>query len=44
MGHSPKPVAFTKVAQYLGLETIYIQHAEVTENFPALDFETSNSN
>lgn len=37
--HSPKPVAFTKVAQYLGLETIYIQHAEVTENFPALDFD-----
>ncbi|APD95388.1 hypothetical protein BM523_16085 [Alteromonas mediterranea] len=37
--HSPKQVAFTKIAEYYGRETIYIQHAEVTDNFPPLDFD-----
>ena len=36
--HSPIPVAFTMVARYLKIKDIYVQHAEVTSNFPKLDF------
>ncbi|MDQ0820502.1 hypothetical protein QFZ79_002793 [Arthrobacter sp. V4I6] len=39
--HSPAPVAYAKVASYFKKKVIYIQHAEVTENFPALDFDLS---
>lgn len=39
--HSPMPVAFAVVAKYLGLTTLYVQHAEVTEIFPRNDFDFS---
>lgn len=37
--HSPNQVACSMVAKELGIPRIYIQHAEVTALFPALDFE-----
>lgn len=39
--HSPAPVAYAKVASYFEKKVIYIQHAEVTKNFPVLDFDLS---
>ncbi|NWO04297.1 MAG: hypothetical protein HLX50_00905 [Alteromonadaceae bacterium] len=39
--HSPVPVAYTKIAEIKGAKTVYLQHAEVTESFPALDFSYS---
>lgn len=39
--HSPAPVAYAKTAAYFRKKVIYIQHAEVTHNFPALDFDLS---
>ncbi len=39
--HSPMPVAFSVVAKYFGVTTLYIQHAEVTEIFPRNDFDFS---
>lgn len=39
--HSPAPVAYAKAASYFQKKVIYIQHAEVTENFPVLDFDLS---
>lgn len=39
--HSPVPVAYAKVAKILGIQTLYLQHAEITESFPALDFDFS---
>ncbi|RUO71790.1 hypothetical protein [Idiomarina ramblicola] len=37
--HSPVPVAFWAAAKNLGIKTLYVQHAEVTESFPPLDFD-----
>lgn len=39
--HSPEPVAYAKIASYFGARVVYIQHAEVTEIFPAIDFDYS---
>lgn len=39
--HSPAPVAYTSVARALGMKTAYVQHAEVTDVFPPLDFDLS---
>lgn len=39
--HTDFPVAFSMVMQLLGVRTLYVQHAEVTEKFPALDFDYS---
>lgn len=39
--HSPGPVAYAKIASLRGMKTVYLQHAEVTEHFPALDFDLS---
>lgn len=39
--HSPIPVALSMVAAQLGLCRVYLQHAEVTNIFPPLDFEYS---
>lgn len=39
--HTDFPVAFSMVMQLLGVKTLYVQHAEVTEGFPALDFDYS---
>lgn len=39
--HTDFPVAFSMVMQLLGVQTLYVQHAEVTEKFPALDFDYS---
>lgn len=37
--HSPLQVALSMVAAQFGMRRVYLQHAEVTEAFPALDFE-----
>lgn len=39
--HSPASVALSMVFKGMGVPRIYLQHAEVTPNFPALDFEYS---
>jgi hypothetical protein len=39
--HSPQQVALSMVAAELGIRRVYLQHAEVTEVFPPLDFEYS---
>lgn len=39
--HSPIPVALSMAAKHIKITRIYIQHAEVTPIFPALDFEYS---
>lgn len=39
--HSPAPVAYAAVARHLGLRVLYVQHAEVSDIFPALDFDLS---
>ncbi|MDD0842202.1 hypothetical protein [Pseudomonas sp. Gutcm_11s] len=39
--HTDFPVAFSMVMQIIGVQTLYVQHAEVTEKFPALDFDYS---
>ncbi|MGP9583392.1 hypothetical protein ACT3TG_17350 [Brachybacterium sp. AOP35-5H-19] len=39
--HSPAPVAYTSVARSFGLKTVYLQHAEVTDIFPGLEFDLS---
>lgn len=39
--HSPAPVAYAAVARSLGFAVIYLQHAEVTDIFPPLEFELS---
>lgn len=39
--HSPAPVAYTSVARALGMTTVYVQHAEVTDIFPPLEFDLS---
>jgi hypothetical protein len=39
--HAPAPVAYAKAAQYFKKKLIYLQHAEVTTNFPGLDFDYS---
>ncbi|NLS11057.1 hypothetical protein HGQ17_13845 [Nesterenkonia sp. MY13] len=39
--HSPGPVAYAKLARHFGMKTVYLQHAEVTTNFPPLDFDLS---
>ncbi len=37
--HSPIPVAFSCAAKCMGIERLYIQHAEVANTFPPLNFE-----
>ncbi|WP_162617877.1 hypothetical protein [Salinicola halophilus] len=37
--HSPLPVAYAKVAEFMGMKVAYLQHASVTNIFPALDFD-----
>src|SRR5690606_10483271 len=39
--HSPVRVALSMVMKALGVPRVYLQHAEVTEHFPELDFEYS---
>lgn len=39
--HSPIPVALSMVAKGRGVQRLYVQHAEVTPIFPALDFDFS---
>lgn len=39
--HSPVQVALSTVLKGLGIPRIYLQHAEVSEAFPPLDFEHS---
>ncbi|NJC22628.1 hypothetical protein BJ994_001704 [Arthrobacter pigmenti] len=39
--HSPAPVAYAKAAAHFNKRVVYVQHAEVTANFPALDFDLS---
>lgn len=39
--HSPEQVALSMMAKAIGVPRLYIQHAEVTEIFPQLDFEYS---
>ncbi|MEQ8445456.1 MAG: hypothetical protein RIB57_06180 [Pelagibacterium sp.] len=39
--HSPVRVALSMVIKGLGIPRVYLQHAEVTENFPGLDFDFS---
>lgn len=39
--HSPSRVAISMVMRGLGVKRIYLQHAEVAECFPPLDFEYS---
>ncbi|GGA40989.1 GT-D fold domain-containing protein [Pelagibacterium lentulum] len=39
--HSPVRVALSMVMKGLGIPRIYLQHAEVTQSFPELDFEYS---
>lgn len=39
--HSPVRVALSMVMKGLGVPRVYLQHAEVTEIFPALDFDCS---
>lgn len=39
--HSPAPVAYAAVARTLGSSVAYLQHAEVSEIFPPLDFDLS---
>lgn len=39
--HSPIPVAFAMVARFYGIKDVYVQHAEVTKNFPKLDYSFS---
>lgn len=39
--HTDLPVAFSMVMQLFGVRMLYLQHAEVTEKFPALDFDYS---
>lgn len=39
--HSPIPVAYSKMASFFGAKVVYVQHAEVTNNFPKLDFDYS---
>ncbi|NMG42018.1 hypothetical protein GRZ55_22585 [Chelativorans sp. ZYF759] len=39
--HSPAQVALSMVLKGLGVPRIYLQHAEVTESFPELDFDYS---
>lgn len=37
--HSPVRVALSMVMKGLGIPRVYLQHAEVTQSFPELDFE-----
>lgn len=37
--HSPVPVALASVAGRKGLRACYVQHAQVTDNFPPLSFD-----
>lgn len=37
--HSPLPVAFWAAAKRQTLKTLYVQHAEITESFPPLEFD-----
>lgn len=39
--HSPAPVAYAKVAEAKNVKILYLQHAEITGNFPPLDFDYS---
>ncbi|WP_143275793.1 hypothetical protein [Brevibacterium yomogidense] len=39
--HSPAPVAYAAVARAFGSSVIYVQHAEVSNIFPPLDFDLS---
>ncbi len=39
--HSPNTVAFALAAKCFGVPRVYLQHAEVSGGFPALDFEIS---
>lgn len=39
--HTDNPVAFSMIMKALGVSRMYVQHAEVTRLFPALDFEFS---
>lgn len=39
--HSPNQVAASMVADEFGIPRVYVQHAEVSESFPPLDFELS---
>lgn len=39
--HSPSPVAYASIARHLGMKLVYVQHAEVSEIFPPLDFDLS---
>lgn len=37
--HSPNQVALSKVCKLARIKRVYLQHAEVTKNFPVLDFD-----
>ncbi len=39
--HSPSQVGFTMAMEDLGVPTIYLQHAEVADTFPPLDYSVS---
>lgn len=39
--HSPVRVALSMVMKGMGIPRVYLQHAEVTQHFPELDFEFS---
>src|SRR5690606_28826483 len=39
--HSPSRVALSMIMKGLGVPRVYLQHAEVTQHFPPLDFECS---
>ncbi len=39
--HSPNPVAFSLAMRAFNVTRVYLQHAEVSPNFPPLDFEYS---
>lgn len=37
--HHHNPIAFCKIMEYLNVPRVYVQHAEVSSQFPPLDFE-----
>ncbi|MGH1418061.1 MAG: hypothetical protein ACRBCJ_04315 [Hyphomicrobiaceae bacterium] len=39
--HSPSHVAMSMAAKSFGIPRVYLQHAEVSSSFPALDFEAT---
>jgi hypothetical protein len=39
--HTDFPVVASMLMQYFGIPVVYVQHAEISERFPALDFNVS---